>query len=48
MKNLNDLRESAVTVSGKRFVFRDECTDPAGQVLRAVGVALPPTLREIA
>jgi transposase len=48
VKSLNDLRESEVTVSGKRFVFRDECMDPAGHVLRAVGVALPPTLREIA
>ena len=47
VKSLDDLRESEVTVSGKRFVWRDECKDPVGHVLRAVGVALPPTLREI-
>ena len=47
VKSLNDLRESEVTVSGRRFVWRDECKDPVGHVLRAVGVALPPTLRKI-
>jgi hypothetical protein len=47
VQDLNQLREAEVTVSGKRFVLREECKGSVGHVLRAVGVAPPPTMREV-
>jgi transposase len=47
MRDLERLNEVEVAKDGKRFVMRSETSGVAGKVLQAVGVALPPTIRQV-
>ena len=48
MRDLERLNEVEVEKDGKRFVMRSETSGVAGKVLQAAGVALPPTIRQVA
>ena len=45
IRDLNNLIEMEVAISGKGYVFRGQTPGVAGKVFQACGVALPPTLR---
>ncbi|MDQ3565996.1 MAG: IS1634 family transposase, partial [Pseudomonadota bacterium] len=47
VRGLDALQEVEANFQGKRFVLRSEVRGHASQALRAVGAALPPTLREL-
>ena len=46
-QDLKALHETIIEDSGKRLAIRSECLGTCGRVFQAVGVALPPTIREI-
>ncbi len=46
LRDLDRLQEIEVDHDGKRFVLRTPATGGAGKLFRAVGVALPPNIRE--
>ena len=45
IRDLNNLVEMEVAMSGRGCVFRGQSPGIAGKVFQACGVALPPTLR---
>lgn len=47
IRDLDLLGETEVEHEGKRFLLRDEVRGVAGKVCQAVGVALPPTIRQL-
>ena len=47
-RDLERLNKVEVEKDGKRFVMRSETSGVAGKVLQAVGVALPPAIRQMA
>ena len=48
IRDVEELVEMEISVQGKGYVIRSETQGVAGQVVKAVGVALPPTLRPCA
>ena len=46
-QDLKALEETVIEDKGKRLAIRSECQGTCGKVFQAVGVALPPTIREI-
>ena len=46
-QDLQSLQEVAITENGKTLAIRSECVGTCGKTFRVVGVALPPTVREI-
>jgi len=46
--DLNSLTETEVEQDGKRFLLRSASRPAASLALRAAGVALPPTVRQLA
>jgi hypothetical protein len=44
---LGALQQVEANFQGRRFLFRSQLTADASQAVRAAGVALPPTLREL-
>ena len=46
-RDLSALQEVSVEENGKSLAVRTACTGSCGKVFQAVGVALPPTIREI-
>ncbi len=46
-QDLKALQEVRINDNGKSLAVRTECIDTCGKVFQAVGVALPPTIREI-
>jgi transposase len=48
IRDLNRLQEIEIEQDGKRFVLRSEATGTCGKVFQAAGVALPPTVRQVA
>jgi transposase len=46
-QDLKALQEIAIDENGKSLAVRTECTGTCGKVFQAVGVAVPPTIREI-
>jgi transposase len=44
---LDALQQVEGNFQGRRFLFRSQLTADASQAVRAAGVALPPTLREL-
>ncbi len=46
-QDLKSLQETVVEDNGKRLAIRSECLGTCGKVFQSVGVALPPTIREI-
>jgi hypothetical protein len=47
IRDLDALQETVVEQEGKRFVLRSEARGTCGAVFQAVGVALPPTIRQV-
>jgi len=41
------LQQVEANFQGRRFLFRSQLTADASQAVRATGVAIPPTLREL-
>lgn len=48
LADLDSLTETEVEQDGKRFLLRSAPRPAAGLALRAIGVALPPTVRQLA
>lgn len=46
-QDLKALQETVVEDSGKRLAIRSQCLSTCGKTFQAVGVAIPPTIREI-
>jgi hypothetical protein len=47
LRDLDRLQEVETVFSGRRFILRSQLKGCAGAVLQAVGVAVPPTIREL-
>ena len=47
-QDLKALSEITIEDRGKRIAIRSECLGTCGKVFQAVGVAIPPTIREVA
>ncbi len=47
-QDLKSLQEVTLDEDGKRLAIRTQCQGTCGKVFQAVGVAVPPTMREIA
>ena len=46
-RDLDALQEVTVEENGRRLAVRTTCNGTCGKVFQAVGVALPPTIREV-
>jgi transposase len=46
-QDLSSLQETIIEESGRRMAVRSQCQGTCGKIFQAVGVALPPTIREI-
>ena len=46
-EDLKALQEITIEDRGKNLVIRSECHGTCGKVFQAVGVAIPPTIREL-
>jgi len=46
-QDLTALQEITIEENGRKFIVRSECKGICGKVFHAVGVALPPTIREV-
>jgi transposase len=46
-QDLQALQEITIEDQGKRLAIRSQCLGSCGSVFKAVGVALPPTIREL-
>jgi hypothetical protein len=46
-QDLSALRETVLHEDGKRLAVRSQCLGTCGKVFQAVGVAVPPTIREL-
>jgi transposase len=46
-QNLKSLQEITLEEKGKRLAIRSECRGVCGKVFQSVGVAIPPTIREV-
>jgi transposase len=46
-QDLRSLQEIVIEENGKSLAIRSECLGTCGKIFQAVGVALPPTIREI-
>jgi transposase len=47
IRDLSRLQEVEIEQDGKRFLLRSEATGTCGKVFQSVGVALPPTVRQV-
>jgi transposase len=47
-QDLKSLQEVTIEEEGKRLIVRTQCEGTCGKVFKAVGVAVPPAIREIA
>ncbi len=45
-QDLTDLHDITIDDNGKRLTIRSECLGCCGKIFKAVGVAIPPTIRE--
>ena len=48
IRDLDRLQEIEIEQDQKRFVLRTEATGACGKVFQATGVAMPPTVRQVA
>jgi len=46
-QDLKSLQEITIEEKGKRLAIRSECRGVCGKVFQSVGVAIPPTIREV-
>jgi hypothetical protein len=47
IRGLDALQQVEANFQGRRFLFRSQLTTDASQAVRATGVSIPPTLREL-
>ena len=47
IRGLDALQQVEANFQGRRFLLRSQLTADASQAVRATGVAIPPTLREL-
>jgi len=47
-QDLKALQEITIEDRGKTLAIRSECLGTCGKIFQAVGVAIPPTIREVA
>ena len=47
VQDLEALQETIIEENGKSLVVRTECQGTCGKVFQAVGVAVPPTIRDV-
>ena len=47
IQDLKALQQVLIEENDKRFSIRTECKGNCGKIFQAVGVALPPTIREL-
>jgi hypothetical protein len=47
IRGLDGLQQVEANLQGRRFLFRSHLQGHAAHALRAAGVAIPPTLREL-
>ena len=47
IRGLDALQQVEANFQGRRFLFRSQLSAHASQAVRATGVAIPPTLREL-
>lgn len=47
VRDLSSLRETEVSIEGRKFVLRKPLAGSAGKVLQAIGVRIPPASREV-
>ncbi len=47
-QDLKALQEITIEDRGKTLMIRSECLGTCGKIFQAVGVAIPPTIREVA
>ena len=47
-QDLKALQEVTIEDQGKTLAIRTECIGTCGKIFQAIGVAIPPTVREIA
>jgi len=46
-QDLKSLQEVVIEERGKSLVLRTECVGTCGKVFQSVGIAIPPTIREV-
>jgi hypothetical protein len=46
-QDLKALQKTVIEENGKRLSIRSQCLGTSGKVFKAVGVAVPPTIREL-
>jgi len=46
-QDLKSLQEVVIEERGKSLVLRTECVETCGKVFQSVGIAIPPTIREV-
>ena len=46
-QDLETLQEIAIDENGKKLTIRSQCVGNCGKIFQAVGVAVPPTIREL-
>jgi transposase len=46
-QDIKALQETIIEENGKRLAIRSQCQRTCGKVFQAVGVAIPPTIREL-
>ncbi len=47
IQDLEALQQTVIEENGKRLAVRTECQGACGKVFKAIGVAVPPTIREV-
>ena len=47
IQDLSSLEEITLEDNGRKLTIRTACTGTCGKVFQAVGVAMPPTIREV-
>ncbi|MGV8075489.1 MAG: hypothetical protein AB2L11_13155 [Syntrophobacteraceae bacterium] len=46
-QNLKALQETVIEENGKRLAVRGQCLGTCGMIFQCVGLAIPPTIKEI-
>ncbi len=46
-QDLKAMQETTIEEDGKRLAIRSQCQGTCGKMFQAVGVAIPPTIREL-
>ena len=47
IRDLDELHETEVQISSKRFILREQCPGVSGKAIQAAGASVPPTIRQV-